>query len=141
MSPDRAAAGGARQWQEMAGHLVQAHGGDPSALMSYALMLEQLHFAHAGTHVMLASIGAQPPDRHTHPLPMNAGWPDAGQPSGEVSPDLAGSAGRAAAQAAARWAAGVSFPGPAQTRAAVPPGTRARRVQRSPAGRAPGRRR
>jgi hypothetical protein len=67
----------ATQWHEEVGHLVQAHGADPDGLIGYAPTLEQLHFAHADTHVALASIGMLPPDRHTHPLPMNAGWPDA----------------------------------------------------------------
>jgi hypothetical protein len=77
MSQDQGGAGSARQWQEMAAHLVQAHGGDASALISYGPTLEQLHFAHADTHVTLASIGAAPPDNHTHGLPVNAGRPDA----------------------------------------------------------------
>ena len=66
----------AEQWQEMASHLVQAHGAQPGGLLVYAPTLEQLHFAHADTHVALASIKTLPPDLHTHPLPMDAGWYD-----------------------------------------------------------------
>jgi hypothetical protein len=58
----------------MARHLVEAHGADLDGLSGYAPTLEQLHFAHADTHRALASIHELPPDRHTHPLPMNAGW-------------------------------------------------------------------
>ena len=65
-----------RQWHEEAQHLVQAHGAAEDGLIAYGPTLEQLRFAHADTHVALASIGALPPDRHTHPLPMDAGWPD-----------------------------------------------------------------
>ena len=68
----------AEQWHEMARHLVQAHGAEPGGLMVYAPTLEQLRFAHADTHVALASINELPPDRHTHPLPMDAGWYDRG---------------------------------------------------------------
>lgn len=64
----------AETWRDMSEHLVQAHGGDADALISYAPTLEQLRFAHADTHVALATIGALPPDRHTHPLPLDAGW-------------------------------------------------------------------
>ena len=63
-----------RQWNAAAAHLVQAHGAKPGGLIGYAPTLEQLHFAHADTHLALASIGALPPDRHAHPLPINAGW-------------------------------------------------------------------
>jgi hypothetical protein len=66
----------AEQWHEMARHLVQAHGAEPGGPMVYAPTLEQLRFAHADTHIALASIKALPPDRHTHPLPMAAGWFD-----------------------------------------------------------------
>jgi hypothetical protein len=66
----------AEQWHEMASHLVQAHGAEPGGLIVYAPTLEQLRFAHADTHVALASIKALPPDRHSHPLPMDAGWYD-----------------------------------------------------------------
>jgi hypothetical protein len=64
----------ARQWHEMTQHLVEAHGADSGAMIAYAPTLEQLKFAHADTHVALANIGALPPDRHTHPLPLDAGW-------------------------------------------------------------------
>jgi hypothetical protein len=66
----------AQQWREMAEHLVEAHGAHSGGLIGYAPTLEQLRFAHADTHVALASIDALPPDRHTHPLPMDAGWCD-----------------------------------------------------------------
>jgi hypothetical protein len=66
----------APQWHEMAQHLVQAHGADPDALTGYTPTLEQLRFAHADTHLALAMINAGPPDGHTHPLPMDAGWCD-----------------------------------------------------------------
>jgi hypothetical protein len=68
------AAGEAKQWNEVAAHLIQAHGARPGGLIGYAPTLEQLHFAHADTHLALASIGALPPDGHAHPLPINAGW-------------------------------------------------------------------
>ena len=61
----------AQQWREMAEHLVEAHGAHSGGLIGYAPTLEQLRFAHADTHVALASIDALPPDRHTHPLPMD----------------------------------------------------------------------
>jgi hypothetical protein len=64
----------AEQWHEMARHLVQAHGARPGGLLVYAPTLEQLRFAHVDTHVALASIKTLPPDLHTHPLPMDAGW-------------------------------------------------------------------
>ena len=64
----------AEQWHEMASHLVQAHGAQPGGLLVYAPTLEQLRFAHADTHVALASIKTLPPDLHTHPLPVDAGW-------------------------------------------------------------------
>jgi hypothetical protein len=38
----------ARQWHEMARHLVRAHGGDPGALLSNGPALEQLRWAGAG---------------------------------------------------------------------------------------------
>ena len=41
-------------WRDMSEHLVQAHGGDADALISYAPTLEQLRVAHADTHVALA---------------------------------------------------------------------------------------
>jgi hypothetical protein len=63
----------AEQWQEMAEHLVQAHGGNADGLIGSGYTLEQLHFAHADTHLALASINTRPPDGHTHPLPMNPG--------------------------------------------------------------------
>lgn len=63
----------AEQWQEMAEHLVQAHGGNADGLIGSGYTLEQLHFAHADTHLALASINARPPDGHTHPLPMDPG--------------------------------------------------------------------
>ena len=66
----------AGQWREMAQHLVEAHGAHSGGLIGYAPTLEQLRFAHADTHVALVSIDALPPDRHTHPLPMDAGWCD-----------------------------------------------------------------
>jgi hypothetical protein len=166
VSQDRGGTSDTQQWREMAGHLTQAHGGDPSALISYAPTPEQLYFAHADTHVALASIDAAPPDRHTHLLPMNAGWHDArtsscrpfqpspqaqddqfasfafplpymtglphtwmvpgseaeladwaaGQPFPDLSENSAGSVRLAAANAAARWAAIVSFPGPVLAR-------------------------
>jgi hypothetical protein len=64
----------AQQWHEMAQHLVQAHGGDADKLIGWTATLEQLRFAHADTHVALASINARPPDGHAHPLPMDPGW-------------------------------------------------------------------
>jgi len=66
----------AEHWHQMASHLVQAHGAQPGGLLVYAPTLEQLRFAHADTHVALASIKTLPPDLHTHPLPMDAGWFD-----------------------------------------------------------------
>jgi hypothetical protein len=71
----------AQQWHEMAQHLVQGHGADENGLITYAPTLDQLRFAHADTHVALASINALSPDPHTHPLPMDAGWPDFRQSS------------------------------------------------------------
>lgn len=56
------------------GHLVRAHGADSDGLTCSGPTLEQLRFAHADTHLALASSGMQPPDRHTHPLPLDAGW-------------------------------------------------------------------
>jgi hypothetical protein len=73
--------GDARQWHEMAQHLAQAHGADSDGLTGYAPTLEQLRFAHADTHLALASIGAQPPDHHAHPLPLDAGWAEARESS------------------------------------------------------------
>ena len=64
----------AEQWQQMARHLVRTHGADPDSLAGYAPTLEQLRFAHADTHVALASVNAQPPDGHAHPWPADAGW-------------------------------------------------------------------
>jgi hypothetical protein len=66
----------AQDWRDIAQHLVQAHGADSGGLTDYAPTLEQLRFAHADTHVALASTGALPPDRHTHPSPVDAGWCD-----------------------------------------------------------------
>ena len=63
-----------RQWRDMADHLAEAHGAHADSLIGYAPTLEQLCFVHADTHVALASANVQPPDRHTHPLPINAGW-------------------------------------------------------------------
>lgn len=60
----------------MAKHLVQAHGAHTENLISCAPTLEQLQFAHADTHMALASINELPPDCHTHSLPLNAGWCD-----------------------------------------------------------------
>lgn len=67
--------GDVRHWDELARHLVQAHGGEADALTSYRLTLDQVRFAHADTHLALAFIGAGPPDGHTHPRPMDAGEP------------------------------------------------------------------
>ena len=64
----------AQDWRDVAQHLVEAHGADSGGLTGYAPTLEQLRFAHADTHIALASIGALPPDRHTHPVPVDAGW-------------------------------------------------------------------
>lgn len=66
----------AQDWRDVAQHLVEAHGADSGGLTGYAPTLEQLRFAHADTHIALASIGALPPDRHTHPVPVDAGWCD-----------------------------------------------------------------
>jgi len=66
----------AEQWQEMARHLVRAHGADPDGLTGYAPTLEQLRFAHADTHVALAGRNAPPPDGHNHTWPVDAGWHD-----------------------------------------------------------------
>ena len=63
----------AQDWRDVAQHLVEAHGADSGGLTGYAPTLEQLRFAHADTHIALASIGALPPDRHTHPVPVDAG--------------------------------------------------------------------
>ena len=71
----------ARQWREMAEHLVEAHGAHSGGLIGYAPTLEQLRFAHADTHVALTSIDALPPDRHTHPLPVDAGWSPPARPA------------------------------------------------------------
>jgi hypothetical protein len=68
------ARGDAAQWHAMASHLVRAHGAQPGGLLACAPTLEQLRFAHADTHVALASIKTLPPDLHTHPLPVDAGW-------------------------------------------------------------------
>ena len=65
----------ARQWQETAQHLVQAHGAEPGALTSYAPTLEQLHFAHADTHEALAGDGTAAQDGHTHTQPLDPGYP------------------------------------------------------------------
>jgi hypothetical protein len=65
----------ARQWQETAQHLVQAHGALPGALTSYAPTLEQLCFAHADTHEALAGDGAAAPDGHSHTGPLDPGYP------------------------------------------------------------------
>jgi hypothetical protein len=65
------------QWRDAASHLVEAHGAHSGSLIAHAPTLEQLRFAHADTHVALASADALPPDRHTHPLPLDAGRPDA----------------------------------------------------------------
>jgi hypothetical protein len=64
-----------RQWDEMARHLVQAHGGNPDALISYAPTLEQIRFAHADTHLALADDDIPPPDGHAHAGPAEPGHP------------------------------------------------------------------
>jgi hypothetical protein len=59
-----------REWHELAGHLVQAHGGEPNGLIGNGLTLNQVRFAHADTHLALDLIGAGPPDGHAHQWPM-----------------------------------------------------------------------
>ena len=76
----------AQQWDEMAQHLVRAHGGNPGKLIGWTATLEQLRFAHADTDVALASIDAPPPDGHTHPLPMDPGWRAARESSYRPAP-------------------------------------------------------
>ena len=66
----------AQGWRDMGQHLIEAHGGSSGGLAGYAPALDQLCFPHADIHVALASIGALPPDRHTHPAPVDAGWCD-----------------------------------------------------------------
>jgi hypothetical protein len=66
-----------RHWHETAGHLAHGHSGDPDRLISYAPTLEQLHFAHADTHLVLAVMGRRPPDGHVHPAAIETGWPTA----------------------------------------------------------------
>jgi hypothetical protein len=68
--------GDAQGWRDMGQHLIEAHGGSSGGLAGYAPALDQLCFPHADTHVALASIGALPPDRHTYPVPVDAGWCD-----------------------------------------------------------------
>jgi hypothetical protein len=71
----------ARQWHETAHHLVQAHGARSAILINYGPTLEQLRFVHADTHRALGSVDMLPPDQHTHPLPIDAGYPDARETS------------------------------------------------------------
>lgn len=66
----------ARQWDEVAQHLVQAHGAAPDGLIGYTPTLEQLNFAHLDTHAALDLINARPPDGHTHAAPLDPGWCD-----------------------------------------------------------------
>ncbi len=67
----------ARQWHEMADHLVHGHSADPDRLISYAPTLEQHRFRHADTHVALAVTGTEPPDGHVHSAAIRTGWPTA----------------------------------------------------------------
>jgi hypothetical protein len=83
----------ARQWDEMAGHLVQAHGADPNCLIGYAPALEMRGFAHADTHIALAARDLQPPDGDIHSLPLDVPRPAARQaPSYRPFPPSPGAA-------------------------------------------------
>ena len=64
-----------RQWHALTRHLVQGHGGEPNRLISHELTLDQIRFAHADTHLALTFIDADPPDRHAHSGPLDAGEP------------------------------------------------------------------
>jgi len=66
----------ARKWRDIAEHLVHGHGANSRSLVGHAPTLDQLHFVHADTHAALASVGGWPPDHHTHPAPITAGWVD-----------------------------------------------------------------
>ena len=62
----------AQDWRDVAQHLVEAHGADSGGLTGYAPTLEQLRFAHADTHIALASIGSLPPGGATGGLSPTA---------------------------------------------------------------------
>lgn len=64
----------AAQWDEIASHLVQAHGAAPDRLTSYVLGLAQLRWAHYDTHAALKIVGMGPPDGHAHPAGLKVDW-------------------------------------------------------------------
>jgi len=56
----------AEQWGDVVGHLVRAHGAEPSRLIGYALSLGQLRWVHFDTHAALDIARRLPPDGHAH---------------------------------------------------------------------------
>lgn len=111
MSPARGTRSDAQRWDEMARHLVQAHGGNAVALIRSGPTLDGLYFAHADTHVALALIYALPPDGHAHPPTADAGWFFAGLESEPYRPFRHTSH----EQDTPRVAGGTGFPQPSQT--------------------------
>lgn len=82
----------ARQWDEVARHLVRAHGARPRQLIAYALPLSQFRWVHFDTHAALEIAQVRPPDGHVHPALPDPGRP--GQPYSAYRPFPSSPTGR-----------------------------------------------